>query len=742
MAEPVDPYTKAPPVDVLAVRDLLGRSPRGFVSANESVAVELLQITSAIAEAVSADAVYAAIVDHVAAVLSASSCALWLRDKDRLRLVRHVGYSKQAEAVLRELAVDGQPSLPVVDSFQRGQPIQIASQRALLEHYPQAQSAVTNGRAYRAMCFPLIVDGTPFGALGLTFDEEREATSSEHSFLLLVARYATHALERLRMLDAERRSRLRADAVARRMTILSHASRAFGEAHVEHEQRLQNIVHEVGSLMGAAAAIALVQDDGRLHHIATHPQRIDEGVSGEAMRTGKPVLLANLGAIAAPLRVHGRNIGVISAMRVEPGQAFDSDDLELLEGLADRAATAIENSRLHRDADAARRRAEQLYKFANAAVGADTLDAVFDAALVAITDALGAQRASILLFDADNVMRFRAWRELSEAYRAAVEGHSPWKHDEKSPSPVLVADCIHDPAWTSYASTFRSEGIGAMSFIPLVSRGKLLGKFMVYYDAPRTFDAYDVEVSCAIANHLASMIARFRAVADLERTIRDNELFAGVLAHDLRNPLSAILTAAQVALMHNEGAGDRTSKPLSRIVSSAERMSNMITQLLDFTRVRVGGGIEIRRCTTSLLDIANQAVAELELAHPDREFEVKATGDHDGSWDPDRLLQLVSNLVGNACQHGEAGANVAIAIDGRSPHEVTLSVHNRGCISAALLPRVFEPFRGQERRPGNARGLGLGLYIVREIARSHHGTVEVTSSEREGTMFTVRLPRA
>lgn len=711
---------------VLTANDLLRRSPRSF-AANDGLTACLLQITSAIAEAVSADAVHAAIVDHLAAVLSASSCGLWLQDGECLRLVRRVGYSSSAEAAVREIALHHEQSLPVLDSFRQARPIYIASQRALLDAYPHLRTAATRGRTYRVTCFPLVIDGTAFGALGLTFDEERDPTPSEERFLLLVARYAAHALERLRIVEAERRSRQRADAIARRMTILSHASRAFGEAHIDHEQRLRNIVHEVGTLMGAAATIALVQSDGQLHPVASyHPD--------SAARPSDA-------AIVAPLRVHGHDIGTLTVMRVQPGQTFDAEDIELLEGLADRAATAIENSRLHRDAEEARRRAEQLYRFANAAVGAETLDAVFDAALAAITETLRAQRASILLCDEDNIMRFRAWRGLSDRYRSAVEGHSPWKPGERLPPPVLVPDCLDDPAWASYAPLFRSEGIAALAFIPLVSRGTLLGKFMVYYDEPRAFDARDIEVSRAIANHLASMIARFHAVAALERTIRDNELFAGVLAHDLRNPLGAILTAAQVALMHNEGAGERASKPLSRIVSAAGRMSKMITQLLDFTRARVGGGIEVRRCTTSLIDIATQSVAELELAHPDREFEIRTVGDDHGNWDPDRLLQIVSNLLGNACQHGETGTKIALSLDGHAPDVVILSVHNRGAITPALLPRIFEPFRGQERHHGSSRGLGLGLYIVREIARAHHGTVEVKSTEHDGTTFSVRLPR-
>lgn len=785
MTERADHQGQESRVGLLTISDLVARTPRGFGAANDAFAAILLQITSAIADAVSAEAVHAAIVDQLATALSASSCGLWLRDGEHLRLVRQIGYSAQTLEALRELELERQPSLPIVDAFRRAEPVFIPSQRALLQAYPDARHAATRGRTYRVTCFPLAVDGVAFGVLAMTFEDERDSTPAEQGFLQLVARYATHALERLRMLEAERRSRRRADIVARRMTILSHASRAFGEAHVEHEERLQKIVQEVGTLMDAASTIALVQADGRLHHVASYhpipaahamsrelakafPQELAEGICGEVARTGTPALLPGdaLAAmterappayrdflarfpahavVVAPLRAHGRNIGVVCAMRVRPGETFDSEDLELLAGLAERAAAAIENSRLHRDAEEARRRAEQLYMFANAAVRADTLDAVYDAALAAIIDALAAQRASILLFEDDGVIRFKASRGLSEQYRAAVEGHSPWKRDDRSPSPLFVANCIEDPAWASYEPVFRREGIAALSFIPLTSRGRLLGKFMVYYDEPHTFDASDIEVSRAIANHLASMIARFRAMAELERTIRDNERLAGVLAHDLRNPLSAIMTAAQLALLHHErehdSADERVARPLSRIVSSAERMSNMITQLLDFTRARVGGGIEIHPCTTSLHDITAQAVAELELAYPDRTFDIRTSGDHHGNWDPDRLLQVASNLLGNACQHGDAASPIKISIDGRAADVVVLSIHNRGAIPPALLPRIFDPFRGQERRHGSASGLGLGLYIVREIARAHHGTVEVESTEHHGTSFAVRLPR-
>src|SRR5581483_6077952 len=115
-----------------------------------------------------------------------------------------------------------------------------------------------------------------------------------------------------------------------------------------------------------------------------------------------------------------------------------------------------------------RTQAEQLYRFAQAVVTAERVEQVFEAALDAIELSLGTSRASILLFDSEGVMRFRAWRGLSPEYRRAVDGHSPWKPDAMAPAPVLVPDVDADPAWAPYLQVFRAEGISALAFIPLV----------------------------------------------------------------------------------------------------------------------------------------------------------------------------------------------------------------------------------------------------------------------------------
>jgi signal transduction histidine kinase len=459
-----------------------------------------------------------------------------------------------------------------------------------------------------------------------------------------------------------------------------------------------------------------------------------------------------------PLTAHGRVLGAIG-ITIEEAREVTEDERDFLLLVGRYAGQALErlrlyeserrshaqNSQLYQETVEARSRAEQLYRFAQAVVAADRVEMVYDAAIGGIEAALGVRRAAILTYQDEDVMRFRAWRNLSETYRKAVEGHSPWMRDATAPQPVLVPDALADPALAPFASLLREEGIGALAFIPLVTRGRLLGKFMLYYERPHEFVSHEIETALAIANHLASVITRFSVLERLEETIRSNELFAGALAHDLRNPLGAIMAAAQLVLMRSEGESlteERASKPLSRILSSGQRMSAMIDQLLDFTRARSGGGIEVDPKNTDLADLLAQVVGELDLLHPGWRIVTQVRGDASGTWDPERLLQVISNLLTNAGQHTPAGKVVGVEVDGANRERVTLRVHNQGAIPEDLLPHLFDPFRSTRHRRDLSRGLGLGLFIVREIVRAHGGSVGVTSSEEAGTTFALELPRA
>jgi PAS domain S-box-containing protein len=157
-------------------------------------------------------------------------------------------------------------------------------------------------------------------------------------------------------------------------------------------------------------------------------------------------------------------------------------------------------------------------RLALAISGTRTVDEIHDIALDALTTGLGVSRASILLFDADGVMRFAAWRGLSDGYRQAVEGHTPWTAGSIDPQPIVVADVAEDPSLAPYLDTIRAENIAGMAFIPLVSLGRVVGKFMVYLDAPRRLTADELQLAALIAAHVAFAVERTRAEGQAKRS--------------------------------------------------------------------------------------------------------------------------------------------------------------------------------------------------------------------------------
>ncbi len=229
------------------------------------------------------------------------------------------------------------------------------------------------------------------------------------------------------------------------------------------------------------------------------------------------------------------------------------------------------------------------------------------------------------------------------------------------------------------------------------------------------------------------------ALHERTETLRMNEVFTTILGHDLRGPLSAILMSAMVLEKRSHDELVRTSA--LRVTNSAKSMRRMIDDLLDLTRARLGGGIAVRRDAADLEVPIARAVEECIAAHPDHPIEWQPAGHFSGQWDADRLAQAAGYLLGNAMRHGTAGEPVVARLDGTSAAHVTFSVANGGRIEAELLPRIFDPFRGREERNARAAGLGIGLYIVQQIAIAHGGTIDVVSGVDNRTVFTLCLPR-
>jgi signal transduction histidine kinase len=222
------------------------------------------------------------------------------------------------------------------------------------------------------------------------------------------------------------------------------------------------------------------------------------------------------------------------------------------------------------------------------------------------------------------------------------------------------------------------------------------------------------------------------------------DLFLGVLSHDLRNPIGAMLMSAQLTAKIGS-LNERQTMLISQVVTSAGRATDILDQLLDLTRARLGSGLRVIREPMDMAFICRQLLDEMRTLHPQRTFTLEVAGDTLGEWDKPRIGQVLSSLLGNAVQYGFKDLPVGVTIKG-GMNDVALSVHNEGVpISKDAIPGIFDPLiRGVSDNGdrSNSKNLGLGLYLVKEIISAHGGTIQVTSSERDGTTFTVRLPRS
>lgn len=217
------------------------------------------------------------------------------------------------------------------------------------------------------------------------------------------------------------------------------------------------------------------------------------------------------------------------------------------------------------------------------------------------------------------------------------------------------------------------------------------------------------------------------------------EQMMGIVSHDLRNPLSAITMAT--ALLIRGDLSESQQRTASRISRATDRATRLIADLLDFTQARLGSGLSIAKSEIRLHESISEAVDELAHAHPGRTLQHLRFGEGECMADADRLAQLVGNLVSNAVAHGDPVHPITVT---SSIGEGTFSVavHNQGTpIPREAQGRLFEAMTRGKDAPTVGRSVGLGLFIVREIAKAHGGHAEVESSAEQGTTFRAIFPR-
>jgi PAS domain S-box-containing protein len=401
-------------------------------------------------------------------------------------------------------------------------------------------------------------------------------------------------------------------------------------------------------------------------------------------------------ALVVPFVVLGSTIAVATfVVTADSGRRHEPEDLALAEELARRAGQIIENARLHQQL----LRSESRFRIALA-------------------------HAKVAIFEEDTDFRIRTmYNPQMGPLAEGMVGQNPAEHLGPEDAERMNA----------LKRNLLATGIGGRVDISPAIDGEQ-HHLVVHYEPIR--DASGAIVGIAGAG--LDVTDEKRTQAELAEALGFREQMMGVLGHDLRNPLGAVLGLTELLRLQNV-LTPRSREGLDRIDQAAKRMGEMIETLLDFTHSRFHGSVPIEPQVVDLVQVTENVVGELRAAHPGREIRLETNGSVRGEFDPARMAQVVSNLVGNALKHGAVDAPVELSLVGGAS-DTTLRVSNRGpAIPSELMGRLFEPFRRGSNGNGS-RGLGLGLYIVREIVEAHHGSVDVQSNG-DATVFSVHFAR-
>ncbi len=605
----------------------------------------------------------------------------------------------------------------------------------------------------RAIGFvPLVEQGRLLGKFMMYWDRPRSFSARDASLGLTIAAFVAQAVARGRLLESERTAREAAEVAGKRARFLAEASRLLSVTPLNHGARLEQIAQLAVPEIADWCSVELVGDDATAKRLAVahvDPAKVElarrlreryppdpqapHGVP-HVLRTGRPELHSEItdevlvgmardaehlriarelglrSAMIVPISSREKTLGAITFVSDRPDRRYDPSDLEMAEDLGRRAGLALENAQLFEQEGRLR----------------EKLHVALDAGCMGV-------------WEWDIPTSRVAWSPTLEALHGIAPGTFPGTFE------AFERD-IHpddrDRVLTAIRATLETRRDHDLEYRIVRPDGEVRwvaahGKLIVDAEQ-RPIGMTGVCMEATGRKRLEQ--AREEAVAELQRNLHINEMFTGILGHDLRNPLNAIITAARVALM--SGGGEKLSKPLSLILRSGERMARMISQLLDFSRVRLGPGIPIQPEWGDLVPVLRQAIDELDCAHPDRAMRLEYSGNSEGEWDTDRLLQVFSNLIANAIQHGASEHELTVRFDGSAKDAIRVSVWNGGSISATAVPRLFEPLAGGVRRRDGSQGLGLGLFISQEIVRAHGGIIDVQSDDACGTTFTVTLPRS
>lgn len=407
---------------------------------------------------------------------------------------------------------------------------------------------------------------------------------------------------------------------------------------------------------------------------------------------------------------------------------------------------------------------------ANIPEGSTGLETIYQQALVSLKKATGVERASILLFDPDGVMRFKAWLGLSDKYRKSVEGHTPWSQEDVNPAPIVTYDIFEDKELTPYYPIFSAEGMRGLAFIPLLYRSKVIGKFMLYSRVPYKF-TQEIEPAVAISHLVAYAVVRRKieeklklsemnlenslqkemaARLEAEKSITQRDDFISIASHELKSPLTPILLNFQLTRRYLNSISDKIPQAqfMLNLFDKTEQQFNrylrLVENLLDASRISAERLI-LKKERTNLSILARDLIERHQIEFKNLGYTVDIEVDDNiiCLCDKIRIEQVFNNMLSNAIKYGlnkPLHMTLQIKTGESGASRVEFEVVDQGIgISQDNQKKIFERF---ERAANliNYGGLGLGLYISRNILKAHGGDIVVKSDEGLGSTFTAWLP--
>ncbi|MCP3143448.1 GAF domain-containing protein [Pyxidicoccus sp. QH1ED-7-1] len=521
--------------------------------------------------------------------------------------------------------------------------------------------------------------------------------------------------------------------------------------------RLHGDAAEEGDGMGPPAELVRVLRTGRPRLIPDTQKLLRRLGTRGACRFPLLELFRPASALVVPLIARGRTLGTLTLLREQPGHPYTGEDLSLAEELARRSAYAVDNARLYVEL----RRAEQSQRFLGEAarVLVESLDYETTLGQVArLGVPLLAEWCVVDIVEEGNVLRRVAaahanpekeplLRELQRRYPARWDSNPPATRVLRTGRPELFAeltDALLLPTVEDarHARLIRELGTKTALSVPLVARGRILGALTFGSAVPgRRYGETDLLLAQELAHRTALAIDNARLYQQAQQAVSLRDEFLSIASHELRTPI----TTLHLQLQHLQRLCSKTQEPalcqkLEASTKQIHRLDKLIDGLLDVSRISLGQ----MRFDLETLDLSQLAREVLEQFQQDAgnarcELVLRAPAPVTGRFDRLRLEQVLANLLSNAIKYA-AGKPVVVEVEDRGDF-ARLSVVDQGIgISEQDLGRIFGRF---ERAVSSHHygGLGLGLFITRQIVEAHGGSIEVTSRPGAGSTFTVFLPR-